>query len=221
MKNAPSFFNRQVASVQVLSSLRAWCFTQMATFSLLFNNRELALACYEKIIAAQPQHTLTLSRIAFLHHEAGDPARAIAGFEQVVAINAADTNSWFNLGYLRQQAHDHAAAIDAFEHALTSNENHDRAWYGKALSLIALGRHAEAIAPLKKNVMLQPMSPFGHMELARVYFRLGDIARCEKRMYRLKSFDPKNAALLEDETGIRIGIDRWWEVGYFPPAAVP
>ena len=151
-----------------------------------------------------------MSRVAFLHHEAGNRARAIADFERVVAVNPNDANSWFNLGYLRQEAHDHAAAINAFDRAVTQNDAHDRAWYGKALSLIALGQEAEAIAPLKKNLTLQPMSPFGHMQLARVYFKLGDLERCEKRMRRLKTFDPKNAAVLEDETGIRVGIDRWW-----------
>jgi len=119
-------------------------------------------------------------------------------------------NSWFNLGYLRQDGGDHRAAIDAFDHAVSLNEIHDRAWYGKALSLIALDQPREAIAPLKKNIALQPMSPFGHMELARVFFKLGELERCEKRMLRLKAFDPKSAAVLEDETGIRVGVDRWW-----------
>ena len=194
----------------MMQALYAWYLTQIATIALLFKQRGVALAYYNKILADQPENTLTLSRVAFLHHEAGDRARAIADFERVVAINPKDANSWFNLGYLRQEAQDHATAIDAFDHAVALSEGHDRAWYGKALSLIALGQHTDAIAPLKTNVTLQPMSPFGHMELARVYFKLGDLPRCEKRMHRLKAFDPKNAAVLEDETGIRIGIDRWW-----------
>ena len=194
----------------MMQFIRAWYLTQVATLALLFKQRDVALAYYNKILVEQPHHTLTMSRVAFLHHEAGDRSRAIADFERVVAVNPKDANSWFNLGYLRQEAQDHTAAIDAFDHAVAINDNHDRAWYGKALSLIALGQHASAIAPLKKNVTLQPMSPFGHIELARTYFKLGDLERCEKRMHRLKSFDPKNAAVLEDETGIRVGVDRWW-----------
>ena len=194
----------------MMQAIRTWYLTQIATLALLFKQRDMALTYYNKILAEQPNHTLTISRVAFLHHEAGDRARAIADFERVVAVNPKDANSWFNLGYLRQEVEAHAAAIDAFDHAVTLNDAHDRGWYGKALSLIALGQHADAVAPLKKNVTLQPMSPYGHMELARVYFKLGDLERCEKRMHRLKGFDPKSAALLEDETGIRVGIDRWW-----------
>jgi tetratricopeptide (TPR) repeat protein len=194
----------------MMQAMRAWYLTQIATIALLFKQRDVALAYYNKILLEQPTHALTMSRVAFLHHEAGNRARAIADFERVVAVNPNDANSWFNLGYLRQEACDHPAAIEAFDRAVSQNDTHDRAWYGKALSLIALGQVAEAIAPLKKNVTLQPMSPFGHIELARVYFKLGDLERCEKRMRRLKTFDPKNAAVLEDETGIRVGIDRWW-----------
>lgn len=194
-----------------MQTVRTWYLTQMATFALLFKKRELALASYNKILAQQPQHTLTMSRIAFLYAEDGNRPRAIAEFKRVVAINANDADSWFNLGFLLQEEGDHAAAIAVFDHAIASNERHDRAWYGKGLSLIALDRHAEAIAPLKKNVALQPMSPYGHMQLARTYFKLGDRERCEKCMRRLKGFDPKNAATLDDETGIDIGVERWWK----------
>lgn len=194
----------------MMQAMRTWYLTQIATLALLFRQRDVALAYYNKILAEQPAHALTMSRVAFLHHEAGDRVRAIADFERVVAVNPKDVDSWFNLAYLRQEAHAHAAAIDAFDHALALNDAHDCAWYGKALSFIALGQHADAITSLKRNVTLQPMSPFGHMELARVYFKLGDLERCKKRMQRLKAFDPKNAAVLEDETGIRVEIDRWW-----------
>lgn len=177
----------------------------------MFKKTDIALDCYAKILATQPDDTITMSRVAFLYSEAGDKARAIREFERVVAVNKADADSWFNLGFLRQETLDHSAAIDAFDHAIKINERHDRAWYGKGLSLVASGRFDDAITPLKKNAELQPMSPYGHMELARAYFKVGDMDRCEKRMRKLRAFDPKNAALLEDETGIMIGIDRWWK----------
>lgn len=194
-----------------MTFLRAWFFTQIATCAILFRQRDIALDYYGKIVAQRPRDTLTLSRVAFLHAEAGDRARAISEFEQVVVIAPADADSWFNLGFLRQEMRLHATAIDAFTHAVAINERHDRAWYGQAISLMALGRHTDAIAPLKKNIDLQPMSPYGHMALARTYFKLGDAERCEKRMRKLKAFDPQNTALLEDETGIKVGIERWWK----------
>lgn len=194
-----------------MSAFSTWFHTQTATWALTFKMRDIAVERYEKILADDPTHSLTRARLAFLHAEAGDHARAIREFEEVVRIAPNDSDSWFNLGYLRQEAKLHAHAIDAFERSVAINERQDRAWYGKAMSLVALKRDDDAIAALKQNVKLQPMSPHGHMELARCYFRLGDTDRCEKQMRKLKTFDPKNTAKLEDETGIRVGVERWWK----------
>jgi tetratricopeptide (TPR) repeat protein len=190
---------------------RHWYLTKIATWALILKKREIAYEYYGKIIAEDPTDALTHSRVAFLHAEDGRPKDAIAGFEHVVALKPNDADSHFNLGYLLQSANEHTRAIAAFDKAISHNERLDRAWFGKALSLVALGRTDDAIAPLRKNIELQPMSPFGHIELARCFYRLGDMDRCEKRMRKLKEFDPKNAAMLEDETGIKIGIDRWWK----------
>ena len=191
--------------------VRAWFLTQIATWALVFRQRDIALDYYAKILAERPDDTLTRSRRAFLYAEAGDRARAISEFERVVQIKSNDAEAWFNIGFLRQDGEQHEQAISAFERAIASDDRHDRAWYGKALSLIAMGRLADAVAPLKKNAALQPMSPHGHMALARTYFRLGELDRCERRMRKLKAFDPQNAAALEDETGIKIGVERWWK----------
>lgn len=197
--------------MQFVDHCHAWCCTHVATWALLFKKRDIALRTYEKILARQPQHTLTLSRVAFLHAEAGNRPLAITGFERVVAINAHDGNSWFNLGFLRQENGNHMIAIDAFDRAIELNEHHDRAWYGKGLSLMALSRFTDAIAPLEKNAELQPMSPYSRIALAHIYFKLNDSGRCEKEIRKLMDFDPQNAAALEDETGIKIGVDRWWQ----------
>jgi tetratricopeptide (TPR) repeat protein len=191
--------------------IRHWYFTKIATWALILNKRDIAYDYYAKILEADPQDALTHARVAFLHSEDGRPAEAIAGFERVVAITPNDADSHFNLGYLLQKADEHTRAIASFDRAISHNEKLDRAWFGKALSLMALGRTDDAIAPLRKNIELQPMSPHGHIELARCFYRLGDMDRCEKRMRKLKEFDPKNAAMLEDETGIKIGIERWWK----------
>lgn len=194
-----------------MSAFTTWFHTQTATWALVFKMRDIAIERYEKILETDPDHALTRARLAFLFAEAGEHDRAVSEFERVVKLKPEDSDSWFNLGYLLQEAGRHLEAINAFDRAIKHNENQDRAWYGKALSLIALKRDDEALAPLRKNVELQPMSPYGHMELARTYFRLGDRDKCEKQMRRLKGFDPKNAAQLEDETGIKIGIERWWK----------
>ncbi|MFZ9184132.1 MAG: pilus assembly protein PilF, partial [Hylemonella sp.] len=79
----------------------------------------------------------------------------------------------------------------------------DRAWYGLALVLIQDRRYDEAVAALKKNTELQPMSPFGWYQLARVHVDRHEPDEAVKIIRHLKGFEPKVAAQLERETGLR------------------
>lgn len=196
-----------------MATLRGYVLRQIASWAILFRRNGLAFACYERALRADANDVATLAQRAYLYAQsavADDRLRAMAGFERVVALKPDDADSWFNLGFLRQQQGEHAAAIDAFERAVAIREGLDRAWYGLALSRVAVGDDMAAIEALGKNIALQPMSPHGFMELARAQHRLQQIEACEKTMRRLKEFDPRSAARLEDETGIRIGIERWW-----------
>jgi tetratricopeptide (TPR) repeat protein len=78
----------------------------------------------------------------------------------------------------------------------------DRAWYGLGLVLIRLQRPVEAVAALKKNTELQPMSPYGWYQLARVQFDRQEPEETKKIIRHLKGFEPKVAAQLERETGL-------------------
>jgi tetratricopeptide (TPR) repeat protein len=109
----------------------------------------------------------------------------------------------FGRGFLLQERNDHAGAIAAFDQALAHNPDHDRALYGKALSLIALQRNDEAIAPLERNTKLQPMSPYGWYQLGRVQFERGKTDKAQAIIDHLATFEPKVAAQLARETRLR------------------
>ena len=78
----------------------------------------------------------------------------------------------------------------------------DRAWYGLGLVLVRMGRLPEALAALKRNTQLQPMSPFGWYQLARVHVDLAQPEQARAVIRHLKGFEPKVAAQLERETGL-------------------
>jgi tetratricopeptide (TPR) repeat protein len=103
---------------------------------------------------------------------------------------------------LQQEFNDHESALETFDLALAANPDHDRALYGKALSLIALQRRDEAVAPLEKNTKLQPMSPYGWYQLARVQFDRGKTDKARAILDHLATFEPKVAAQLARETGL-------------------
>jgi predicted Zn-dependent protease len=71
--------------------------------------------------------------------------------------------------------------------------------------LIRLQRFDEAVVALKRNTELQPMSPYGWYQLARVHVDSHRPEEAVKIIRHLKGFEPKVAAQLERETGLLVG----------------
>ena len=78
----------------------------------------------------------------------------------------------------------------------------DRAWYGLGLALIRQGRFDEATEALKRNTDLQPMSPYGWYQLAKVHMDRHEPDQARKIIQHLQGFEPKVAAQLEREIGL-------------------
>ena len=183
--------------------MRRSFWNQVAAWSLLFRQRERALDCYRKMLAQDPRDALALAAIGYQQAQAGENRAALATFDRVVALAPESAEYHFDRGYLLQQLNDHEAAMSAFRRALECNAEHDRALYGLALSLIACRRLDEAVAPLKRNTKLQPMSPYGWYQLARVQFDLGRRDEAQRILDHVAKFEPKVARQLERETGLK------------------
>jgi hypothetical protein len=91
----------------------------------------------------------------------------------------------------------------AFRRAIDLQPVMDRAWYGLGLVLIQQKRFEEAVTALQRNTELQPMSPYGWYQLARVHVDRQEPEEARNIIRRLKGFEPKVAAQLERETGLR------------------
>ena len=176
----------------------------MAAWCILFRQREMGLAYYKKMLAADPQDTLALASIAYRYAEAGRRHDALEMFERVIALKPDDDEAHFNRGFLLQELGKHDGALAAFQRAIAINPDHDRAHYGIGLSLIALRRFEEELAPLKCNTVLQPMSPYGWYQLARVEIDLGQRDKAQKVLDHLMTFEPKVARQLARETGLKL-----------------
>lgn len=168
----------------------------------LVKRDRFALECWERIRVLRPRDPRVPAVLAHMRAEAGDRDGAITLMRDSLALDERQAPTWFNLGYLLQQRERHDEAIVAFDRALAIDGKLDRACYGKALSLIACGRVAEAIPILKRNIELQPLSPFGFYQLAHAYHRLGESDKVARTIRRLEAFEPKVARQLERETGV-------------------
>ena len=80
----------------------------------------------------------------------------------------------------------------------------DRAWYGLGLVLIQSRRLDEAALALTRNTELQPMSPFGWYQLARVQADRQQPDAALRIVAHLKGFEPRVAAQFERETGLHV-----------------
>jgi two-component SAPR family response regulator len=67
-----------------------------------------------------------------------------------------------------------------------------------------LSRLDEAIAALKRNTQLQPMSPHAWCELARIHDKRQEPEEVVKIIRHLQGFEPKVAAQLARETGVNV-----------------
>lgn len=184
------------------AGIRRWLWSELARWCQAFKQSDTALRFFGYALAAAPDDPKTLANIGFELAQAGRKREALAYFDRVIALKDDWAEVHFNRAFLLQELNNHEAALEAFDQALARNPEHDRALYGKALSLISLKRKDEAVAPLEKNTRLQPMSPYGWYQLARVQFDRGKPDKTQFIIDHLGTFEPKIAAQLARETGL-------------------
>ncbi len=170
---------------------------------LLLGLRARAADAFAEMVVEYPNDIYGLSSLAHLKAELGDPAAAIRLYKRALAQPGATAAMWFNLAFLQEERKDLEGAETSFRNALAISDTLDQAWYGLGLVLIQLGRLDEAVDCLKRNTKLQPMSPYAWYQLARVHIDRHEPDEALKIIQHLKGFEPKFAAQLERETGLK------------------
>jgi tetratricopeptide (TPR) repeat protein len=164
-----------------------------------------AEAVFGRILADHPDDAHALSSRSHLRAQAGRNEEALADAQALVAAHprrsAAD---WFNLAFLLEACERLNDAEAAFRQALVLDTRLDRAWYGLGLVLIRQGRLDAAVEALQRNTELQPMSPYGWYQLARVQWDRRQADETRRIIRHLRGFEPKVAAQLERETGLTV-----------------
>jgi tetratricopeptide (TPR) repeat protein len=159
---------------------------------------------FDTMLARQPDDAHALASRAHLQAQAGQRAGAITDLQALVAAHPRrSAGDWFNLAFLLEAEGRLAEAEAAFRQAVGLDAKLDRAWYGLGLVLIRLGRPDEAVPALRRNTELQPMSPYGWYQLARLQASRQQAEEAQKIIRHLRGFEPKVAAQLERETGLR------------------
>lgn len=180
----------------------AWLKVQAMAW-LVLARPEAAERCFTRMLAHAPDDAYALASRAHLRAQRKAHAAALEDSTRLVEKHprrsAAD---WFNHGFLLEHQGDVAASEAAFRQAVALDPKLDRAWYGLGLALVRQRRFDEAVDALKRNTELQPMSPYGWYQLARVHMDRRDPDQARRIITHLKGFEPKVAAQLERETGL-------------------
>jgi Flp pilus assembly protein TadD len=189
--------------MQMSRRLRYLSLKWRAMALLVAGRRSPALDVFRAMQAEFPGDIYSLASKAHLQAQGGDRRAALQDLRLLVEAEPRNGKHWFNYGFILEELGEYEQAEAAFRNATQHSPGLDRAWYGLGLVLIRLQRFDDAIVALKQNTKLQPMSPYGWYQLARVHVDRHEPEEAEKIIRHLKRFEPKVAAQLERETGLR------------------
>ncbi len=171
---------------------------------LFLGMREAAKDVFLEMAKRWPDDVLALNSLAYDAIQSRHPAIALDYYARVLKLQPQVSNAHFNHAFVAEELGHTDVAEQGFRAALQIEEKMDRAWYGLGLVLVRQGRLDEALDALKRNTKLQPMNPFGWYQMARVHIDLQQPEEARAVILHLKGFEPKVAAQLERETGLKV-----------------
>ena len=171
---------------------------------LVLGLRDQADMVFREMLSMSPNDVLAISSLGYVALQNGRMQDALEFFERLVVVNSQDANAHFNVGFVQEAMGRSEDAERAFRMALRIEEKMDRAWYGLGLALVRQRRFEEALEAFKRNTQLQSMSPYAWYQMARVHMELHQPGEALAVMRHLNGFEPKVAAQLERETGLRL-----------------
>jgi tetratricopeptide (TPR) repeat protein len=199
--------NTHLSPIKPNTSGRGRCFwlRWKAKLLLVMGLREHAHAVFEEILAIHPDDVLALNSLGY--HELNNRRlpQALDFFERALVLTPSEANAHFNVGFVCEEMGRSQEAERAFTKAIQMDEKMDRAWYGLGLVLVRQRRFEESLVAFKRNTELQSMSPYAWYQMARVHMELHQPEKALEVMRHLNGFEPKVAAQLERETGLKLG----------------
>jgi tetratricopeptide (TPR) repeat protein len=180
-----------------------WLRLQAKAF-LVVGMRSKAHAVFQDMLDLNPKDVLALNSLGFNELNDRRLVQALGFFERALALTPANANAHFNVGFVCEELGRSQEAEQAFRAALQIDEKMDRAWYGLGLVLVRQRRFEESLVAFERNTKLQSMSPYAWYQMARVHMEMKDPEKALEVMRHLNGFEPKVAAQLERETGLKL-----------------
>jgi len=196
--------NTHIPTVSTPNRSRCLLLKFKARAFLVFGLRAKAHDIFQEILSINPVDTLALNSLGYEELSNSRLIQALSYFERALVQTPNNANAHFNVGFVCEELGRSQDAETAFKAALELDEKLDRAWYGLGLVLVRQQRLEESLTAFKRNTELQSMSPFAWYQMARVHMELSQPEKALEVMRHLKGFEPKVAAQLERETGLKL-----------------
>jgi Flp pilus assembly protein TadD len=132
-----------------------------------------AIACYEQVVARDPQDWEIWNNLGNARRDAGDLRRAIDALTIARDLRPDLGAIHYNLGVTLAMAEALAEAARAFGEAVRLAPDHPAGLLALGSVLRQLGRHAEALTPLERAARLAPAAAEIRIELGRTLSGLG------------------------------------------------
>ncbi len=192
------------ASANTSSRTRCFWLRLQAKALLVLGLRSKAHVLFQDILEIQPDDVLALNSLGFEALNDRRLVQSLGFFERALVQTPANANAHFNVGFVCEELGRSQDAEIAFRAAIAIDEKMDRAWYGLGLALVRQQRFAESLVAFERNTQLQSMSPYAWYQMARVHMEMQEPEKALQVMRHLKGFEPKVAAQLERETGLKL-----------------
>ena len=152
-----------------------------------------ALSSYRRAIGVNPSLAIPWNNIGRVEQQLGRFEAAGAAYEQALKLEPGAARIHANLASLLSEQDRHALAVERYRLALSCEPDHAESYHGMAVSLVFLGRRAEAWAALETAIRLRPRQIAARMAKCRMYAEDGDFERSNATAREVLAEFPKSA----------------------------
>jgi tetratricopeptide (TPR) repeat protein len=152
-----------------------------------------AASLYRQVLTAEPDNAEALHWLGVLHHQTGDPARAVSLLDRAVLLRPDMYLYHGSLAEAHRAAGDHEWAVDSYRVALLIWPDYPEGLCGLGTALSTMKRHAEAVDALRRAVELRPSFVVAHNNLGIALRELGQSKEALEHFRRAVELEPAYA----------------------------
>ena len=155
---------------------------------------DLAAQAHARAIALAPSYASAHNNLGAVHAEREDYERAAACFARAIQLGAADADTHANLVLAYARHEEGGAALATVEAALSAGLTGARLEIAHGAALLAVGRHAEAVASLSDSAKRWPQEPEAWHNLGFALAKQGRFAPARDAFDQALTLAPGGAA---------------------------